>query len=811
MNTKLSKKTAAWSLYQVLGLVMILSMLFAAPLAVMAWTDYAPGSVVTIMGDNRDGKNLYYPGMNVLVKVYGPEPTNPEKEPYYAECSALVDEYSEWFCTVTLSTDIEIAIGEYDYDVYNAATNEYLESGTFYDGLHIDPKQIYLQPGDTQTFTGLYGVEPYTYSIFVNQSGGTIDPVTGLYTAGPGGLGTDLIDTVRVTDDTGETADAFVYLGDLGNGEQLIGPCMQDLYGSKLNCTANDVDIAKVENVTIIDDGCAFPGDTVTFTGDFYVELTAQNMYDIGLYFSVDGDPQGDGAYTGTCSISTLPYSPTPPFVDLDGLVGGIQDTCGDINAANSPIILPITLTAPCIDTNGDGYLNLPYAVSWRIAGQNDLCTSPLDAIPATSSKCNSDDGFSVPIPVPGQIIVDKVTDPTGSTETFGFNLSGSYDSPDDGITPPGTVNINFTLKDQDPPWESASLWAGTYAVTEGTIPYGWELDSASCVSDQRMGSINPSSIDLHPGETITCTFNNKQLLGWLKLVKTVTNDDGGTLLKTNFQAYIDDVAKDWDTSYEYIAGEYDIREATQTGYTASAWTGTNCSGGATTGTAIVLPGQTTTCYITNDDIAPTLKLVKAVTKDDGGDAVPNDWTLYATAAEPKDGRNFSNLGGSGVFKTVYANVAYTLTESTVAGYTAGNWVCTGGNLVGNVLTLGLDVNVTCTITNDDIAPTLKLVKSVINNDGGTAVPNDWTLYATAAEPKDGRNFSNLGGSGVFKTVYANVAYTLTESTVPGYAQGTWICSGGNLVGNVLTLSEGQTGITCTITNDDIAPKLKTG
>ena len=46
--------------------------------------------------------------------------------------------------------------------------------------------------------------------------------------------------------------------------------------------------------------------------------------------------------------------------------------------------------------------------------------------------------------------------------------------------------------------------------------------------------------------------------------------------------------------------------------------------------------------------------------------------------------RNFSNLGDSGVFETVYANVAYASSEtpapgSTVTGYTAGSWSCTGG------------------------------------------------------------------------------------------------------------------------------------
>ena len=71
----------------------------------------------------------------------------------------------------------------------------------------------------------------------------------------------------------------------------------------------------------------------------------------------------------------------------------------------------------------------------------------------------------------------------------------------------------------------------------------------------------------------------------------------------------------------------------------------------------------------------------------------------------------------------------------------------------------------TCTITNDDKAPTLKLVKEVTNDDGGSGVPDDWTLSATAASPDDGRNFSNAGGSGSFETVFSNTVYDLAEAS----------------------------------------------
>jgi hypothetical protein len=173
------------------------------------------------------------------------------------------------------------------------------------------------------------------------------------------------------------------------------GPCMQDRAGFSLNCSANDIQIASVTNLVILDDGCQFPGDEVSFQATFEVKTTATKRYDIGLYFAADGDPNGDGALSGLCSTSTMPAAPNPPWLDLDG------DACGDINKPqHNPLYPTITLTnVVCQDSDGDGFLNLPNCTSWR---QTDsLCTGPADAFPGAPSKCNCDNGFNVPIPVP--------------------------------------------------------------------------------------------------------------------------------------------------------------------------------------------------------------------------------------------------------------------------------------------------------------------------------------------------------------------------------------------------------------------------
>jgi hypothetical protein len=300
---------------------------------------------------------------------------------------------------------------------------------------------------------------------------------------------------------------------------------------------------------------------------------------------------------------------------------------------------------------------------------------------------------------------------------------------------------------------------------------------------------------------------------------------------------------------------------------------------------------------VTVDNIAPTLRLVKLVTNDNGGGALPGDWTLFAIAGEDE---SVIDSGDSDEFHDVIAGTMYTLSESdTPSGYSASGWSCDGGSLEGDELVLGLDDNVTCTITNDDqpgtlivqkivvnydggaangsdfyfqvnggepgpflsdeelkeitvdqgtytvteepaegyetsydnceevfipnggsetcivtnddIAPTLHLVKTVNNDNGGNAVPGDWTLFAIAGEDE---SVIDSGDSTQFHPAIAGITYTLSESddddTPSGYLASGWSCDGGSLEGEngdelVLGLAE---NVTCTITNDDVAPSL---
>jgi len=413
-----------------------------------------------------------------------------------------------------------------------------------------------------------------------------------------------------------------------GNADQVDGGCIQDVADFGLNCTANDVRVAEATNITIHDDGCAFPGDTVTFTADFTVELTAQTRYDLGIWFANDGDPNGDGALTGSCTAATPAYAPDTPWLDLDGLVGGVQDTCGDIDDPHSPLYPTVTLTVVCVDDDGDGNLDLPYATSWRIPGSNELCTSPHGAFPGTPAKCKIDTGFDVPIPVPhsGTIEVIKALVPYDDPGVFGLQIDGTTKKTDasDGDTT-GPVVVSAGISTDNPPI------GDTHTVSEvaGTATSLSHYDSSISCIDEDGDTANaigagPLNVFVEPDDAWVCTIVNENIRPKLTLIKRINNDNGGSLGVSDFPLFVDATLVVSGVSNAFEPGDYEASETNQAGYVASGWTG-DCD---PDGSVSLAYGENKTCYITNTAQQAYITVVKIVDNDNGGVALPNDFKL---------------------------------------------------------------------------------------------------------------------------------------------------------------------------------------
>jgi hypothetical protein len=422
---------------------------------------------------------------------------------------------------------------------------------------------------------------------------------------------------------------------------------------------------------------------------------------------------------------------------------------------------------------------------------------------PSAGNGGNNNPFDCIVTPGTGFLVIAKNA---GSDTTTNFNFAISP-----APVPPASANQTITGTGQT--GALVAVIGTNYSITE-TVPSGWTFTSASCTI-QGGGSTgtnaNPSTgITVASGKITTCTFTNTPVQPNLSLRKVVTNNNGG-----------DNLASEWTltatpTSGSAISGtgtqhatlneatygpntaqasvQYTLSESGPSGYSSSGtWTCTGTGGnmGGTTNKVTLSFGANVTCTITNDDVAPTITLIKSVDNGNGGNAQPDDFAL--------------TLGGTGVLSgaatTVQANTPYAINETLVDGYTfvsiTGDPECPAA--LGGTVTADEGESIICTITNDDVAPTITLIKDVDNDNGGDAQPNDFAL--------------TLGGAGVLSgaatTVQANTPYAINETLVDGY---TFVSITGDpecpaSLGGTVTADEGE-DITCTITNDDVAPTI---
>lgn len=179
-----------------------------------------------------------------------------------------------------------------------------------------------------------------------------------------------------------------------------------------------------------------------------------------------------------------------------------------------------------------------------------------------------------------------------------------------------------------------------------------------------------------------------------LHVVKTVINDNGGTAVASNFTLNVSGTnvsnpsfsgsVSGVDVTLD--AGSYAVTETSLSGYLQSG--SGDCSG-------TIASGETKTCTITNDDIAPQLIINKIVVNDNGGTKVISDFPLFVDGGSVTSGvASITTIG------------LHTVSETSDSGYAA----TIGGNCAANgTITLALGDVKTCTVTNDDIAIVLPI------------------------------------------------------------------------------------------------------
>jgi hypothetical protein len=186
--------------------------------------------------------------------------------------------------------------------------------------------------------------------------------------------------------------------------------------------------------------------------------------------------------------------------------------------------------------------------------------------------------------------------------------------------------------------------------------------------------------------------------------------------------------------------------------------------------------------------------VIKHVINDNGGSATASQFTMSINGVTATGGNSFPGAESPGTDKTVTPG-SYNVTETGPAGYAASfSADCTGSIALGQTKT--------CTVTNNDVPAHLIVIKHVINNNGGTARANQFTMRINGVTATGGNTFPGAEPPGTDKTVTPG-SYNVTETGPAGYvAFPSADCTG--------TIALGQTK-TCTIVNNDIAPRLTQG
>ncbi|MGD8485418.1 MAG: hypothetical protein PVH07_02150, partial [Chloroflexota bacterium] len=260
-----------------------------------------------------------------------------------------------------------------------------------------------------------------------------------------------------------------------------------------------------------------------------------------------------------------------------------------------------------------------------------------------------------------------------------------------------------------------------------------------------------------------------------------------GPIYEDGTYTFTEDAAPGWDLSFhDPVCSVQD------------AFGGSQGASGRTI-TIELREGEIVSCKFKNEQQEGTLVVRKIVVNDNGGSAVATDFAFDVAGPSAQGPVPFAQddqnpgdplLGRNRL--TVEAGT-YNITESVIQpGYSASYQNCSN---------VAVDPGETeiCVITNDDDAASLVLAKTVVNDNGGTAVASDWTLFAdglSVTGSEAGAEVTDVAGT-----------YALSESALAGYTNTSITCDNADGEVTSVTVGLGET-VSCTFVNDDLAAGL---
>ena len=358
-----------------------------------------------------------------------------------------------------------------------------------------------------------------------------------------------------------------------------------------------------------------------------------------------------------------------------------------------------------------------------------------------------------------GHIIVDKVTDPSGDPQSFTFTTTGAGYS-------------GFSLTDAATP-NNQEVVPGAYTVSETALA-GWDLTSATCDLGE-----TPGSLDVGPGETVTCTFSNQKDANII--VEKQTDPEGDQTpfdFTTDYGSPFTLADNGSNDSGDLDPGTYSVAEGPETGWDLTSAT---CSDGSDPSSIGLSAGETVTCTFSNQKDA--FIIVEKQTLPDGDQQVFDfDLSYGDLDADLSDGQtdNSGDLDPG----------TYSAWENVPAGWDFTSAICSDGSPV-NAISLQAGETVTCVFTNTK--------RGHIIVDKVTDPAEDPQSFSFTTTGAGYSGFSLTDVAAPDNQEVASGAYSVVETVPAGWDLTSATCDQGETPAS-LDVGPGET-VTCSFTN----------
>ena len=273
-----------------------------------------------------------------------------------------------------------------------------------------------------------------------------------------------------------------------------------------------------------------------------------------------------------------------------------------------------------------------------------------------------------------------KITPASGLTVTKDvINHGGIKISSDFAPYKVGTTTITLA--------SSTTFLPNTYLVTETTSSNYTQTFTGDCDSY--------GSITLASGDAKICSITNEEKPSKLIVNKTVINH-GQSKAVSNFTLYVDAVPVTSGDLNTFNSGSHTVSEDINSDFNSTI--GGDCN---SSGVVALVPNQTKTCSITNEEKLAYLTVNKIVTNH-GGSKTSADFAPY------KVGVTTVSLATP----TAFDSGTYTISEATSSTHLQ---TFSGDCNSSGIVTLASGNSKTCTITNEEITaiPTVTLPTAV--------------------------------------------------------------------------------------------------